>query len=58
MLNIMRNYKVEFSVKGKTKLKEEIIEAKSKKDVKIQLIGFGYIVDEIISCYEVRKNNN
>jgi hypothetical protein len=47
-------FKVEFTIKGKTKIKEINVQAKSENDIKNILISEGAI-DEIISIF-ILKN--
>ncbi|MCK9336519.1 MAG: hypothetical protein M0P43_01680 [Arcobacteraceae bacterium] len=53
MSNIMRTYRVSFTLQGEIPVKVQTIKALSKKDVKSVLLASGYNVDEIISCYEI-----
>lgn len=53
MSNIMKKYRVTFTVHGETKVKTQIVNATSKKDVKSSLLPCGYDVDEIVTCNEI-----
>ena len=53
MSNIMRKYRVTFTVNGDTKVKKEIVNATSKKEVKSSLLPCGYDVAEIVTCHEI-----
>ena len=52
MAKKLKNYRVTFTVIGEVKVKKEIVQVVDKSEVKNHLIANGYMVDEIVSCYE------